>query len=56
MARLELRARELEAAQGDPQVYRAPDRAREVAREKGEIDERLLHLYAEWERFTDELD
>jgi ATP-binding cassette subfamily F protein 3 len=56
VARLELRARELEASQGDPQVYRDPDRAREVAREKGEIDERLLHLYAQWERFTDELD
>ena len=56
VGRLELRTRELEAAQGDPQVYSDPDRAREVGREKGEIDQRLRQLYADWERLADELD
>jgi len=56
VGRLEGRTRELEAAQGDPQVYSDPDRAREVAREKGDIERRLRQLYAEWERLADELD
>jgi len=55
VARLEGRARELEAAQADPEVYRDSDRAREVAREKGEIDKRLQQLYVDWERLADEL-
>ena len=56
VGRLEGRTRELEAAQGDPQVYSDPDRAREVAREKGEIEDRLRRLYADWERLAGELD
>ena len=55
VARLESRARELEAAQADPAVYRDSDRARDVAREKGEIDKRLQELYVDWERLADEL-
>jgi ATP-binding cassette subfamily F protein 3 len=55
VARLEQRARELDAAQTDPEIYRDPDRARDVALEKGEIENRLEELYEVWERLAAEL-
>ena len=52
--RLETRARAIETLQADPEVYRDPDRAREIGREKLEIMERLGALYATWERLAQE--
>jgi ATP-binding cassette subfamily F protein 3 len=54
IAGLERRLEELQLAQADPDVYRNPDRAREVAAERGEKERRLHELYAEWERLASE--
>jgi ATP-binding cassette subfamily F protein 3 len=46
---LERRLREIEARQADPETYREPARAREIGREKAEIQSRLDRLYTRWE-------
>jgi ATP-binding cassette subfamily F protein 3 len=46
--RLERRLAELQLAQADPQVYTQPERAREVARERAEVETRLGRLYEAW--------
>jgi len=55
VATLELRVRELEKAQADPEVYSDPDRARGVAREKAEAEVLLKSLYGQWEALAAEL-
>jgi ATP-binding cassette subfamily F protein 3 len=52
--RLESRAKDVEKLQADPTVYRDPQRARELGREKLEIDARLGELYARWEALARE--
>jgi ATP-binding cassette subfamily F protein 3 len=47
--RLERRVAELQLAQADPQVYSDPERARDVARERTELEARLGRLYEAWE-------
>jgi ATP-binding cassette subfamily F protein 3 len=49
IAECEPRLRELERLQSDPAVYADPQKAREVGREKAEVESRLKELYAEWE-------
>jgi ATP-binding cassette, subfamily F, member 3 len=49
IGRLEARTREIEALQADPEVYREPQRARELGREKADAAARLTDLYARWE-------
>jgi ATP-binding cassette, subfamily F, member 3 len=52
--KLERRAREIEAAQADPGTYRDASTAREIGREKTEIDARLRSLYALWGSLAEE--
>jgi len=47
--RLERRVAELQLAQADPRVYSDPERARDVARERTELEVRLGRLYEAWE-------
>ena len=51
---LEARIRDLETRQADPVVYRDPQRAAEVARDKAEAEARLPALYARWEALASE--
>jgi ATP-binding cassette subfamily F protein 3 len=46
---LERRLGEIEARQADPELYREPARAKEIGREKAEIQSRLDRLYTRWE-------
>jgi ATP-binding cassette subfamily F protein 3 len=50
--RLESRSREVEELQADPDVYRDPQRARELGRERSEIAARLATLYERWEQLA----
>ena len=50
----EARAREIERLRAEPAVYSDPQRARDLGREKIQIDARLEDLYAEWERLARE--
>ncbi|HEX4822845.1 MAG TPA: ABC-F family ATP-binding cassette domain-containing protein [Candidatus Polarisedimenticolaceae bacterium] len=52
--RLETRTRAIDTLQADPDLYRDPERAREIGREKVEIADRLTELYATWERLAAE--
>jgi ATP-binding cassette subfamily F protein 3 len=54
IAALEQRLEQLQQLQADPEVYSNPERAREVAAERGEVERRLQELYAEWERLASE--
>jgi ATP-binding cassette subfamily F protein 3 len=54
IAERERRLEELQLLQADPAVYSSPERAREVATERGKIEQRLRQLYAEWERLASE--
>jgi ATP-binding cassette subfamily F protein 3 len=47
--RLETRSREIETLQADPEIYREPQRARDLGREKADIASRLAELYVRWE-------
>ena len=49
IAPLEARVKAIEAMQADPETYRDAQRARELGREKLDIDARLTDLYAAWE-------
>jgi ATP-binding cassette subfamily F protein 3 len=49
IAPLEVRVKEIEAMQADPETYRDAQRARELGREKLDVDARLTDLYAAWE-------
>jgi arginase family enzyme len=55
IAGLEEKVRALEARQADPEVYRNPEAASRVAREKGTAEQRLEELYPVWERLTEEM-
>ena len=52
---VEREVRRLESERADPHVYRDPDRARRVAREKSAAESRLNRLYADWEALAGEL-
>jgi ATP-binding cassette subfamily F protein 3 len=52
----EPRLTELERLQSDPAVYSDSRRAREVNREKAEVEARLDRLYAEWEAVAEALE
>jgi ATP-binding cassette subfamily F protein 3 len=56
IAECEPRLRELERLQSDPAVYADPEKAREVGREKTEVESRLKELYAKWESVAEALD
>ena len=55
IAELEKRILELQEHQADPEVYRDPERAGEIGREKSEAESRLAAAYAEWESIAEEL-
>jgi ATP-binding cassette subfamily F protein 3 len=46
---IERRLREIEARQAEPTTYREPDLAKEIGREKAEIQSRLDRLYTLWD-------
>jgi ATP-binding cassette subfamily F protein 3 len=50
--RLEARAKEIEALQADPEIYRDPQRSKRMGRERSEIESRLATLYAHWEELA----
>jgi ATP-binding cassette subfamily F protein 3 len=50
--RLEARAKEIEALQTDPEIYRDPQRSKSMGRERSEIESRLATLYAHWEELA----
>ncbi len=52
--RLEARDKEIESLSSDPEVYRDPDRAKSLGRERAEITSRLTTLYERWEALTEE--
>ena len=52
--RCETRLKEIEALQADPAIYRDPDRARELGREKADLDAQLSDLLQQWERLARE--
>ena len=49
IAALEEQQRSLTSAQTDPEVFRDPSKARDVARQKAAVETRLADLYARWE-------
>jgi len=55
IAELEKRVGELERLQSDPEVYRDPERAAEVGRERSAATSLLERLYADWERLAGDL-
>jgi ATP-binding cassette subfamily F protein 3 len=50
--RLEARDKEVEALVADPEVYRDPERAKSLGRERAEIASRLTILFARWEELV----
>lgn len=52
--RLEGRLAEIGEAQGDPETYRDPDRARELGRERSEVEARLHDLWGRWQEIAEE--
>jgi ATP-binding cassette subfamily F protein 3 len=50
--RLEARDKEIEAQKADPDVYRDPQRAKNLGRERSEIALRLETLYGRWEELA----
>jgi len=52
IAELELRAAELAACQADADVYRDPQRAAQVGRDKAETEARLEGRYLRWEELA----
>jgi ATP-binding cassette subfamily F protein 3 len=50
--RLEARAKEIEALQADPEIYRDPQRSKSLGRERSEIESRLATLYAQWDELS----
>ena len=54
ITRLEERLGELTALQADPAVYKEPERAADIARERSDAESRLEILYARWESLSEE--
>jgi len=50
--RIEAREKEIESLQADPSVYRDPDKAKSLARERAELSSRLETLYESWEELA----
>jgi ATP-binding cassette subfamily F protein 3 len=49
---IEARVRDLTDQMADPDLYRDGDRAREVARERKELEEQVGSLYGKWEELS----
>jgi ABC-type multidrug transport system ATPase subunit len=52
--RLEARDKEIESQMSNPDVYRDPERAKSLGRERAEVASRLSILYERWEALTAE--
>ena len=52
IARIEARVRELTDQMANPDLYKDGDRAREVARERKELEEQVGSLYGKWEELA----
>jgi len=52
IARLEARVRELTDQMANPDLYKDGDRAREVARERKDLEEQVASLYGKWEELA----
>jgi len=52
IARIETRVRELSDQMANPDLYKDGDRAREVARERKELEEQVASLYGKWEELA----
>ena len=52
IARIEARVRDLVDQMANPDLYRDGDRAREVARERKELEEQVGSLYSKWEELS----
>ena len=52
IARIEARVRELTDQMANPDLYKDGERAREVARERKELEERAGLLYSKWEELA----
>ena len=52
IARIETRVRELTDQMANPDLYKDGERARDVARERKEMEERVGSLYSKWEELT----
>ena len=52
IARIEARVRDLTDQMANPDLYKDGDRAREVARERKELEEQVASLYGKWEELA----
>jgi ATP-binding cassette subfamily F protein 3 len=52
IARIEARVRDLIDQMANPELYRDGDRARDVARERKELEEQVGSLYSKWEELS----
>jgi ATP-binding cassette subfamily F protein 3 len=52
IAKIEARVRDLDDQMANPDLYRDGDRAREVARERKELEEKAASLYGKWEELA----
>jgi ATP-binding cassette subfamily F protein 3 len=52
IARIEARVRELTDQMANPDLYKDGERARDVARERKDMEERVGSLYSKWEELT----
>ena len=52
IARIEARVRELTDQMANPDLYKDGERARDVARERKGMEERVGLLYGKWEELT----
>ncbi len=52
IARIEARVRDLADQMANPELYRDGERAREVARERKELEEQVGSLYSKWEELS----
>jgi ATP-binding cassette subfamily F protein 3 len=52
IARIEARVRELTDQMANPDLYKDGDRAREVARERKDLEEQVASLYGKWEELA----
>jgi len=52
IARHETRVRDLTDQMANPDLYKDGDRAREVARERKDLEEQVASLYGKWEELA----
>jgi hypothetical protein len=55
IAELEKRVAGMNESQADPEIYRDAERARELARDRKEAEERLAWLYEEWSELGEQI-